>query len=961
MIANNAMASNKVDPSHAPAILGEILEEWPARYAEGQRLGGLVALVNRVVRQYALVAIVVIILCLVTPGLAVPNRGPRSVELDEQTGETLEAQPRFKREGFGPWEANDAWDEKGKSNIAPVLKRLADVIAEEAVAVEKVLNASMVIAGEVVEVFEHPFRELSKTYIGWAILIVAGICVAGVLLRILVPFLRVLWRVLMLSYKYLCVPIYRLCAGSACCMYFCALRPFVIMRNAIHRKRMEEETRRRMEIYKPSEEIQMLRRTTSAVYTDEAGVYLLADENHRVYLQPERRTEDFLMLKSLSDANRDKGVTVETVKESVLSTSKLYKIDKIPDFQGTFEVDGNLIGHFSRIKFNGIDCLLTAYHVLDYNRTALINLRKGDKCVKLSSVTANVVAASRTEHLDYLILSIPSCVFSTLGMKVGVWTSRVQPREPVQINQFYEGKPCVSSAAVKLSATKSWHVNYAASTTVGTSGAPILDSKNHIVGVHLEYDAVAKLNVGVIPPVFRMNKKESPTNEDIAQGQPELIAYDEWYDLYETPDSDDDENMDDLYEIEAYETFLTKERDTLGIYESGASWGSFMEDRDDSVAEEMHRKYGERYHVYRTATGKTGNNIGARIKGGRYRKESPWTCSQCACVQNKGYQCINCGYALIPLDKKKIEKVEEGASVAKTYLENKLPTEMVTKIMDQVTEDTFIKKIALQVAQMLESTGVVAKRDPQADLPTVLETLKGHKRGWEVKEDLQQGLYPDLPTYKEIPVEKKLVQKLKTVRDSAAMKVESDNSLNIATHALLPGQDLFADGLTKVKTHVAKVSPKKGVAPARVNPRKETVVVQEGQQPQMAVVVQQAESKPVLSKSAKRRLRIQKKKETLEAPEQKEASESAVPLNSKAPAKSGAPTTSGLNKPSHSRSNPKRSEGATSSSQGQARGRKPRNGKPPAAKTQATQNTPGPQGEQRQKSAASNCSATNTL
>lgn len=837
--------------------------------------------------------------------------------------ESNEVRSRVKREGFGPWEANEAWDEKGESNIFPVLKNIVEVIANEAVVLEKALNTSIVVAEEMVEVFEHPFRELSKTYVGWAILLFAGICVASIFIRVSVPLLRFLWSVLILFYDYLCVPFFRLCTSSTCCMYFCALKPFVMARNAVHRRRMEKETRKRMEIYRPSEEIQMLKKTTSAVYTDDIGVYLLADENHRVYLHPERQTEDLLMLKSLSGANRDKGTTVETIKESVLSTSKLYKTEKIPDFQGTFEVDGNLIGHFSRIKFNGIDCLLTAYHVLDYNRSALINLRKGDKCVKLSSVTANVVAASRTEHLDYLILSIPSCVFSTLGMKIGVWTSRAQPGEPIQINQFYEGKPCVSSAALKLSATKSWHVNYAASTTVGTSGAPILDSKNRIVGVHLEHDSAIKLNVGVIPPVFRMSKKESPTNEDIAQGQPELVEYvpgEEEYSRYEAPESENDgDNPDDFYEIEAYETYLTKEKDSLGVYKSGTSWASFMDDRDNSVAEEMYEKYGDRYHVYKTAAGKTGSNIGAKIKGGRYRKESPWTCSQCSCVQNKGYQCVNCGFALIPLDKKKIRKVEKGTAMAKTILEDKLPTEMVTKIISQVTEDTLVKKIALQVAEMLKAGGMG------------YYTCEEHQQGMDIKDDLERGLYPNLPTYKEIPMEKRLVQQLRTQRPSAPLRVDSDNSLNVATMALGPNQD-YMDGLTKVKTHVAKVNPKKETA-----------------------LAQSAQDKPILSKSAKRRLRIQKKKLALKS------TETAVPLNSLAPATSGAPTTSGLSKPSHSQSNLKRSEGATSSSQEQGKGKKPQSGKQLAPKSLATLSTPGPRGEPKRKSAASSSNATNTL
>jgi hypothetical protein len=377
---------------------------------------------------------------------------------------------------------------------------------------------------------------------------------------------------------------------------------------------------------------------------------------------------------------------------------------------------------------------------------------------------------------------------------------------------------------------------------------------------------------------------------------------------------------DDYFEMEAYESFLTKEKDSLGIYESGTSWGDFMEEVDNDVAEKMYEKFGDKYRVYKTATGKSGTHVGARIKGGRFRKESPWTCSQCSCVQSKGYQCVNCGYALIPLNKRKIRKVEKGTAVAKTILEDKLPTEMVTKIIDQVTEDTLVKKIALQVAEMLKSGGA-GNYD-----------YYEHKQGVDIKDDLKSGLYPDLPTYKEIPMEKKLVQKLRTQRPSAPLRVDSDNSLNVAVPTLGLGQDYVKDGLTSVKTHVAKI-----------NPKKETVLALK------------TEEEPILSKSAKRRLRVQMRKQALEA------TDPAVPLNSQAPATSGAPTTSGLNKPSHSQSNLKRSEKATSFSQEQDKGKKPQSGKQLVAKSPASPSMLGPLEGQKQKSAALSSSVTSTL
>jgi hypothetical protein len=923
------MAKAGASSAKAMDVLTSILLEWPAEYARGGRKSELIKMINRIVSNSLVIIFVLSLFLLPNTVEAVTTASRGALPLEEMP------RVRSRREGFGPWEANDAWDNKGKSNFQPMIDKLIEVIKDEGQMIERVLNKTIGIAEEVVEVFEHPIAELRKSYVGLSILGLALLCLVGLAIRFSAPVFKIVWGGVCLFFDYFILPFFRLIVNSTCCMYFCASRPFVALRNRRHRKQMEKESLERMKIYKPSEEVLMLKKTTSAVYTDETGVYLLADDNHRVYLQPERLTEDLLMMKTLGGANRDKGTTIETVKESMLAVSKLYKIDKLPDFQGVFEVDGNLIGHFSRIKFSGMDCLLTAYHVLDYNRTALITLRKGDKCIRFDSVKANVVAASHTDHLDFIILAVPSCVFSTLGMKVGTWTSRVQPREPVQIHQLYEGKPCVSSAAVKISAAKSWHINYAASTNIGTSGAPVVDSKNRIIGVHLEYDAAGKMNVGVIPPVFRMNKKESPTNEDIAQGQPEL----ELYNIYEEPESDE-EYDEEFEEMKAYEIYLTKHRDMLEVYETGTSWAEYMDDEDERVAKKMRDKYAEKYEIYRTKSGIEGSHVGAQIKRGHMRKletparkESPWTCSQCACVQNKGYCCVNCGFALVPLTKKILRKQEKGAEEAKNFLNTRLPVEMTEKIMTEVNEDAVIKKIALQVVRLLNDS-----RRPSAD----------------VRRAVESGKYPQLPTKKAVPMEKKLVQEMRTLptntltpafnlsKDgrlkSACLKIDGD-TLNTVAHTLLDGHDYLRDGLILVRNPVVKIDPKKETSVADV-----------------ATELEEKVESTKLTKSAKRRLRDKRKQEivTIKA-------ETTVPLNSKAPAMSGAPTTSGMMKPSLSLNNQRKLGGATSFLPVQGNGGKPVGGKKPAQGNQSMQSTHGHLAVPKQKSVVSNSNVTSTL
>jgi len=932
--ADSAMENNDVDSRHALAILVDLVEEWPEMYIRGGRVPELLALVNRVVKRYFLLTILIIV-CLVSSASAVPAMGPLSTNPSGTPSELS----RGKREGFGPWEANDAWDEKGKSNLAPVMNKLVEIIAVETKEVEQFLNRTVAFIKEVVEVVEHPVAELSKSYIGLTILGLALLSVLGIAFKLSIPLFKFIFGGFRLFFRFVIRPILSLMARSVCCMYFCASKPLVAFRNMRMRTRMEKDTYDRMRIYTPlTEEIQVLKKTESSLYTDDKGIYLLADANHRVYLHTERQTEDVLMMKALSDLTRDKGATVDTIKESILTTSKLYKVDKLPDFQGTFEVDGNLIGHFSRIRFNGLDCLLTAYHVLDYNRTALINLRKGDKCITLDSVTANVVAASHTDQLDFLILSVPACVFSTLGMKVGVWTSRVQPREPIQIYQLFEGKPCVSSAAVKISTAKSWHINYGASTTVGTSGAPILDSKSRIVGVHLEHDTVSKQNVGIIPPIFRMNKKESPTNEDIAQGQPELVLYEDEEGKEEEEAYINEDDFDDEYlEMEAYETYLTKYSDNLEVYEKGTPWGMFMDDTESSVAEDMRERYSERYEVYKTTAGTRGGHIGSKVKGGMYRKletptakESPWTCSKCACIQYKGFSCINCGYALVPLSRRTVKQQEKGANEAKAFIETKLPTELVKKISDDVMSDLTIKRIALQVASLLKKGRYLS--------------------GLNLQDEIDGGIYPDLPTNERVPIQASLVKRVGPISPEGCATpplVVDGNVLYTVVPTLLPGDDLFQDGLKLVKKRVAAVN------------RKETFTVEVAPTSLAASISESIEDsgQAHLSKSASRRLRIKEKMATLQRAVEVRP---AVPLNSPAPVKSGVLTISGTKTQSPSPASPKKLEKAISSSKGAASAKQQRSGNKPALKDQSTQSTPGPHEEPKQKNKASSSSATST-
>lgn len=789
---------------------------------------------------------------------------------------------RIKREGFGPWESQDTWDKEGKSNVIPTIQMLINstISSDVFVQAEKIFD-------EIVEIVEHPVRELTKTKLGWFVIFFLSLCVFS----FLVPFLRLLFNGIGFIFTRCLIPISKFFVKNtflrtSCILHFCALKPCLKFRNWYIKRKYERQAFRNLQIYKPSEEIQMIKKTISDVYTDEQGVYLLAENNQRVYLNPEKQPKDFLSLYMLGTTNREKGFSTDTIKESVLPTSKLYKVDSIPDFQGTFEVDGQLIGHFSRIRFNGLDCLLTAYHVLDYNKRALINMRKGDKCVCFNSIDAKVVAASHSDQYDFLVLAVPSCVFSTLGMKIGTWTTRIQPREAIQIYQFYDGKPCVSSAAITSNSNKPWHVSYAASTIVGTSGAPLLDCKRRIVGVHLEHEASSKLNVGVIPPIFKMSLKESPTNENLDAAWNLLSRYDSLEPI------DEDFNNPEYIEMEAY---VSRYQDTIDVYEKGTSWADYMDDFDRNVQSEMKQKYGEKFDIFQTRSNSQKGHIGTVIKSGRIRKESPWSCSKCGFVQKQGFNCTRCGFALIPSTEKTLDNQAKGIDEAKNFLQTQLPVEITDKIIKHAFDKHVINAIAREVADILRT---------YKDNADYLGFLA-------LQTELESKFYNFLPTSQKIDISKNLLEEIRTKEPvypiqavvEKPLTVDSDNNLAISSAKIVD----TSDGLINIKkcsNPIVGLNPVKGE-----------------------------------NKYTRRRNRTSKnKKETQIA--------SAVPLNEQAPVQSGGPITHGLNNPFNSQLIQQKLDEVKLPSKVQSVEKKARNGKNSAKLNQSTISTHGHLAEQ---------------
>jgi hypothetical protein len=857
-----------------------------------------------------------------------------------------------KREGFGPWEAQDSWDEKGKSNIAPTFQATVNKMLE----IEQEIQHDFSIIANYTQTFvasiAHPLMNIKS----W---LTAGAIIAAVIAVIYLSyyFVRILWSLIIMVVSFVGFFTDKL-FNSLCLAKCCALAPFIFVRNHFISLWRWIKGRYSLKVYrkKEREEISMVKTSTSKLYTDDKGVYMLAGENHKVYFV---KSDDGVLeiLPLLSDFNRDKEVAIP-MKETVISTSKFYKVDKFPKFIGEFEVDGKRIGYFSRINYEGKDCLITAFHVLHYNKMANISLRKGDKSIAFNTVLNSVLAMSPTDDLDFIILQVPTYVFSILGVAQGKINNRVQARETINIYQEYDGKPCVTMSTIHLHEEKQWFIKYSASTLVGTSGAPVLDCRNRIVGIHIESDSTLKCNVGVIPPIFRKALKESPTNEDLVSGLPE------WEEVAEENDERDYEE-DDRYDqiardIERYRMFLKKKEDDLKY----GAWAEAVALYDEGE-EELFGKYGDSWTKYKASRGNMvgaysedildarGRHVGDMIKRGRQRKESPWTCTKCLLVQDSSdskFHCKSCGFAVKPLTRSHIKKLENKAKLAAPLLNQTLPTEIVNKITKEIDEEAFAQKVALIVMKLIENN--IACKDPVK---------------WVPQPNVKKTLYPNISHDKiptaplpETPVDVSLVGH----QDWLNPIIESDANFYSTDKARINHTNYeFVDGPTKSTKEFNSIYGTKHAEvldlkfPLKISyadnisdPKLEKVaqVIKETQ-----VVKENVEVK---KKSRNRKRKHNKAKET-DVANTEEAS--AVPLNSSAPAPAGETTLSGLSQ-SDSQKNPQLSDIAKLISQVEALSAIVHDGKKHVRSTQSSTLTSGQKGVPKRKNKVSHSNATIT-
>jgi hypothetical protein len=392
--------------------------------------------------------------------------------------------------------------ENGVPYIPDGLVYMLKAIKAEEKVIEEQLNATI---GEVFRGAEYvlttPFSQklrdwihfsLSSPWLGLLTAIVFAVCVAT-LIRVLWPLITVVFRALSwIGRTFISPAFWWLLSRTKC----------VSMRNRITdwytKVKLNAHIGKQFSMDMP-EELEVFVDEVSPVFYDDKGPYLKT--GHK-----KLRTTGFTDFQKLTDAARQQGNSQALdTKESLVPNSRFYKAGSIPKFQGQFMVGEHVIGHFSRIKFRDEDCLITAFHVLEYNRNAAIRLVKNGKSIFLSAFPVEFIAMAPTSGLDFLIFKVPLKVFSELGLGVGQLETRISASQSVYIYQLHEGRPSFTMGQLTILAgeehkKKPWCVAYGASTLVGSSGAPILTASGKIIGIHLE--GGAGRNIGIIPPVF---------------------------------------------------------------------------------------------------------------------------------------------------------------------------------------------------------------------------------------------------------------------------------------------------------------------------------------------------------------------------------------------------------------------------------------------------------------------------
>jgi hypothetical protein len=341
------------------------------------------------------------------------------------------------------------------------------------------------------------------------------------------------------------------------------------------------------------------------------------------------------------------------VPETILAAATLTPIDALPKFVGFFLVGDTptVVGMFSRVLYKQHNCILTAFHVLHEHRLRDLRVgvwKDGEFVTLPVDHTWKLVVVS--EQADLVIMMPPQHLFSVLGLKLGVVDEHPKKHITVYLHGLHEGRPHISYG--KLNIREQFKCEYGASTKSGWSGAPILNARNQIIGVHTT--GSDKVNSGsLVFYLFRRNLETDYVEEEYKQGRElednswalKFISYEEKKNL-------------DVFVKEDERTWEIRRGKDLE-YQHGTNWGDWMDDlddyvtkrraEDDSDSELSGYEKGNRDAKLANKLLRKQQNLHDREDDmhnatfiGRLHKETKETCPKCNNVLDEAGSCNNC-------------------------------------------------------------------------------------------------------------------------------------------------------------------------------------------------------------------------------------------------------------------------------------------------------------------------------
>lgn len=185
-----------------------------------------------------------------------------------------------------------------------------------------------------------------------------------------------------------------------------------------------------------------------------------------------------------------------------------------------FSSKGSHIGFGSRVKWEGAEYLLTAYHVWTHMKNGF-NLSKGGLMVEVSG--AILFEGCPQKELDYALVRISAPYWSKLSVGVSPLRTQLQSSCYVKIFGGNSSTALLSSQGRCVRTSTPVRLAHLASTAPGWSGSPLY-ADGVVVGIHTGFIKYGELNEAFDVAGFLMtrNRKKETAYSEIGMREIEL-------------------------------------------------------------------------------------------------------------------------------------------------------------------------------------------------------------------------------------------------------------------------------------------------------------------------------------------------------------------------------------------------------------------------------------------------------